>query len=218
MKQFFIRAACLSCACALILSSLFLSDHKTQNTPPSEIQLIPIQDPGIDEEALASVSVNNTVVVACIEEEPGCEAEKTNKESEEKKERSKKTSADKVYHFSSAEKKMLKRIAMAEAGNQGVKGQALIMRVVLNRVESSRFPDSIEGVIFQKGQFSSVAGNDSPYYSLTPNEDSDAALKLIEDGWDKSQKALYFESCDGQSWQSRNLRLLYTHKDHRFYR
>ena len=52
---------------------------------------------------------------------------------------------------------LLCKIAMAEAESEGVKGKALVMLVVLNRVWSDEFPDTIEEVIFQKNQFSPVA-------------------------------------------------------------
>lgn len=45
---------------------------------------------------------------------------------------------------------LLCKIAMAEAESEGVKGKALVMLVVLNRVWSDEFPDTIEEVIFQK--------------------------------------------------------------------
>ena len=56
---------------------------------------------------------------------------------------------------------LLCKIAMAEAESEGVKGKALVMLVVLNRVWSNEFPDTIEEVIFQKNQFSPVANGSS---------------------------------------------------------
>ena len=44
---------------------------------------------------------------------------------------------------------LLEKIAMAEAEGEGVEGKALVMLVVLNRVWSDRFPDTIEEVIFR---------------------------------------------------------------------
>ena len=52
------------------------------------------------------------------------------------------------------ESEMLLRIAMAEAEGESVEGKALVMLVVLNRVWSDKFPDTIEEVIFQPRQFS----------------------------------------------------------------
>lgn len=63
---------------------------------------------------------------------------------------------------------MLCKIAMAEAESEGVKGKALVMLVVLNRVWSDEFPDTIEEVIFQKNQFSPVANG--RYDAIEPDD------------------------------------------------
>lgn len=52
---------------------------------------------------------------------------------------------------------MLAKIAMAEAESEDTEGKALVMLVVLNRVWSDEFPDTIAGVIFQDGQFSPIS-------------------------------------------------------------
>ena len=49
--------------------------------------------------------------------------------------------------------KLLASIIFCEAGNQSYEGQVAVGAVVMNRVRSSSFPDSIEEVIYQKGQF-----------------------------------------------------------------
>lgn len=110
---------------------------------------------------------------------------------------------------------MLLRIAMAEAEGESVEGKALVMLVVLNRTENEGFPDTVADVIFQPGQFSPV--ENGRYYDVTPDEGCQEALAMIESGWDESEGALYFESCEGESWQSRNLELLYKVGGHRFY-
>ena len=92
---------------------------------------------------------------------------------------------------------LLCKIAMAEAESEGVKGKALVMLVVLNRVWSNEFPDTIEEVIFQKNQFSPVANG--RYDAVEPDEECYEALKLIQvDHWNESQDALYFESKSGK--------------------
>ena len=48
---------------------------------------------------------------------------------------------------------MLARCVEAEAGNQGLLGKRLVVDVILNRVDSDRFPNDIASVISQKGQF-----------------------------------------------------------------
>lgn len=56
--------------------------------------------------------------------------------------------------ISDEEMNYLTRCVMAEAGNQGYTGQRLVASVILNRVDSERYPNTIIGVITAKGQFS----------------------------------------------------------------
>lgn len=112
---------------------------------------------------------------------------------------------------------ILLKIAMAEAEGEGVKGKALVMLVVLNRVWSDEFPGTIEEVVFQRGQFTPTAEG-GRYWTTEPDEECYEALELIESGWDESRGALYFESCDGDTWHSRNLEKIFEYGNHKFYR
>ena len=111
---------------------------------------------------------------------------------------------------------MLAKIAMAEAEGEDTEGKALVMRVVLNRVESQNFPDSIEGVIFQKNQFSPI--RNGRYDSVEPDEDCYRALELVQGGWDESLGATYFESKSNSTWHSEHLEFLFRHGKHYFYK
>ena len=51
---------------------------------------------------------------------------------------------------------MLAAIIYCEAGNQSYQGKVAVGSVVLNRVASSRFPNSVKAVIYQSGQFTPV--------------------------------------------------------------
>ena len=55
--------------------------------------------------------------------------------------------------FAEGDRKLLANIIYCEAGNQSYEGQLAVGAVVMNRVLSSVFPDTIVGVIYQKGQF-----------------------------------------------------------------
>lgn len=113
---------------------------------------------------------------------------------------------------------MLVTLAMAEAEGEDIIGKALVIMTVLNRVDSKSFPNSIEGVIFQKDQFSPVKPGHR-YYKVTPSEECWEALALVESGWDESQGALYFERNTTKStWHSRNLVELFSHGNHTFYK
>lgn len=112
---------------------------------------------------------------------------------------------------------MLCKIAMAEAESEGVEGKALVMLVVLNRVWSKEFPDTIEEVIFQKNQFSPVANG--RYDEVEPDNECYEALEMIQfEHWNESQDALYFESKSDSKWHSENLEFLFKYGRHYFYK
>lgn len=114
------------------------------------------------------------------------------------------------------EQEMLLKIGMAELGNGDcTKCIALVMRTILNRVESGRFSSTIRGVLFAQDQFTPVA--DGTYYEAVPNERCYEALDMVLNHWDESQGAMYYEFCEGESWHSKNLHLLFQHCDTRFY-
>lgn len=121
-----------------------------------------------------------------------------------------------VYRLSAEEKQMLLKLAMAERGNSGcMECTALVMQTVLNRVQSGRFGSTVAGVLFAPEQFTPVM--DGTYDTAQPNELCYDALELLLSGWDESQGALYYEWCEGDSWHSQNLHLLFQHCNVRFY-
>ncbi len=112
---------------------------------------------------------------------------------------------------------LLAKIAMAEAESEDTEGKALVMLVVLNRVwDDEEFPDTIEEVIYQPGQFSPISNG--RFDEVEPDEDCWAALDLIMVGkWDESYGATYFESKSDSTWHSENLVFLFQHGKHYFY-
>lgn len=58
--------------------------------------------------------------------------------------------------YSKNDKILLKAIAQLEAGNQGLDGVRRVVDVILNRVDSSKFPNSIYDVLYSPGQFSTI--------------------------------------------------------------
>lgn len=121
------------------------------------------------------------------------------------------------YDWDGEDERMLAKIAMAEAEGESVEGKALVILVVLNRVWSDEFPDSIEEVIFQKNQFSPVAEG-GRYWTTEPDAGCYEALELVMGGWDESQGAFYFESTVRDGWHSQNLEFLFEFGGHKFYR
>ncbi|MED3878111.1 cell wall hydrolase [Priestia aryabhattai] len=55
------------------------------------------------------------------------------------------------------DKELLARLVSAEAKGEPYAGKVAVATVVLNRVDSSKFPDTVKGVIYQKGQYSPVS-------------------------------------------------------------
>lgn len=99
------------------------------------------------------------------------------------------TSSSTQSGYSQSDVTLLAKLIAAEARGESYKGQVAVGAVVLNRVEHSSFPDSIAGVIYQKGAFSCV--NDSNW-SVAPNETSIKAAKDCINGWDPSGGAIYY--------------------------
>lgn len=61
--------------------------------------------------------------------------------------------ATQQLNITESERKALLTVAMGEAGNQGTDGMRYVISTVLNRVDDPDFPNTIEGVIYQKYQF-----------------------------------------------------------------
>ena len=121
-----------------------------------------------------------------------------------------------VVLLTEEEQTMLLKIGMAELGNgECTECIALVMCTVLNRVNADRFGSSIRSVLFAQDQFTPVM--DGTYHTAEPNDRCREALDMVIYGWDESQGSLYYEWCEGESWHSKNLHLLFQHCDTRFY-
>ena len=121
-----------------------------------------------------------------------------------------------VVILTEEEQTMLLKIGMAELGNGDcTECIALVMCTVLNRVNTKGFGSSIQSVLFAQDQFTPVMNG--TYYSAEPNDRCHEALEMVICGWDESQGALYYEFCQGESWHSKNLHLLFQHCNTRFY-
>lgn len=90
---------------------------------------------------------------------------------------------------SSGDVYLLAQCIYSESRGEPYKGQVAVGAVVLNRVKSSAFPNSISGVIYQKGAFSAV---DDGQINLTPNDSALKAAKDAMNGWDPTGGCLYY--------------------------
>lgn len=84
---------------------------------------------------------------------------------------------------------LLARLIHAESQGEPYRGQVAVGAVVINRVKDAKFPDSIEKVIFQSGQFTVV---ENGRINSAPNAQAYKAAEDALDGEDPSRGALYF--------------------------
>lgn len=110
----------------------------------------------------------------------------------------------------------LSRVIYAESGNQPLDGKIAVGNVIMNRVKSPIFPNTVEGVLAQKNQFTTYRSG--KLSGCTPNASSVAAAKLVLDGAvvEKTKNALYFDSTPN-SWAARNRTCIAVIGGHRFY-
>lgn len=118
------------------------------------------------------------------------------------------------------EKNYLLHLVAAEAGGCDMVGQILVANVVLNRVESSVFPNTVEGVIFQKNQFSPTING--AIWSSTITDSVREAVDRALNGEDFSEGATFFSArarldYGSMSWFDNNLNWLFKHDGHEFY-
>ena len=130
-----------------------------------------------------------------------------------------------MYELTDDEMEVLLRIVEAEAGTEDEDGKLLVANVVLNRVESDRFPDNVTDVVFQQSggvtQFSPVASG--RYYTVKVSEETVSAVGRALMGEDISQGALFFASRryagnEKMRWFEEKLTFLFVHGGHEFYK
>lgn len=88
---------------------------------------------------------------------------------------------------------LLSRLVSGEARGESYEGQVAVAAVVINRVKDSRFPDTLEEVIYQKNAFSVV--NDGSI-NMQPTESAYRAAQEALYGSDPTNKAVYFWNPD----------------------
>jgi len=90
---------------------------------------------------------------------------------------------------------LLARAINGEARGEPYEGQVAVGAVILNRVEDSRFPNTIAGVIYQSGAFTAVADGQIN----VPIEEGATVVKAARDalnGWDPTEGAVYYFNPD----------------------
>ena len=89
----------------------------------------------------------------------------------------------------SSDLNLLARLVYGEARGEPYTGQVAVAAVVLNRVKSSSFPNTIAGVIYQSGAFDVVSDGQ---INLTPDSTAKKAAQDALNGWDPTYGAIYY--------------------------
>lgn len=91
--------------------------------------------------------------------------------------------------YSDADVALLARLIYGEARGESYVGQVAVGAVVLNRIKSASFPNTMSGVIYQKYAFTAV---DDGQINLTPNATAKKAALDAMNGWDPTYGAIYY--------------------------
>ena len=89
----------------------------------------------------------------------------------------------------SSDLNLLSRLVYGEARGEPYTGQVAVGAVVMNRVKSSSFPNTISGVIYQSGAFDAVRDGQ---INLTPDSTAKKAAQDALNGWDPTYGAIYY--------------------------
>ena len=99
------------------------------------------------------------------------------------------SSSSNSSNVSSSNLNLLSRVVYGEARGESYIGQVAVAAVVLNRVKSSSFPNTISGVVYQSGAFDCVSDGQ---INLAPNETAKKAAQDALNGWDPTYGAIYY--------------------------
>ena len=92
--------------------------------------------------------------------------------------------------ISSSERDLLARVVEAEAGGEPYIGKVSVAAVVLNRRQDSRFPGTINGIIYQRHAFEAVTNG--LIWRKTPTQESYNAIREAVNGWDPTYGSVFF--------------------------
>lgn len=91
--------------------------------------------------------------------------------------------------YSSSDLYLMAKAIYAEGRGESYTGQVAIGAVIMNRLKSPSFPNTISGIIYQKGAFTAVADGQ---INLEPNQTAYNAARDAMNGWDPTYGALYY--------------------------
>ena len=84
---------------------------------------------------------------------------------------------------------LIAKAIYGEARGEPYVGQVAVGAVIMNRVKSSSFPNTVAGVIYQSGAFDAVSDGQ---INMTPDSTAKKAAQDAVNGWDPSYGAIYY--------------------------
>ena len=91
--------------------------------------------------------------------------------------------------YTSSDLYLMAKCIYAEGRGESYTGQVAIGAVIMNRVKSPSFPNTIAGVVYQKGAFTAVSDGQ---INLEPNQTAYDAARDAMNGWDPTYGCLYY--------------------------
>ena len=171
-------------------------------------------------EKMAALVENNQFCYQGVAE-TDMDERRMNTQEDEKQRRTVKTIVRYRVNLDRGARRILERIVEAESGDQTIKGRQMVANVILNRMKSEKFPNSVREIVFAGRQFSPVSNGS--YYRVKVSSQTKKAVEKALKEKDNTNGALYFMYRAGSdssnvSWFDRELTKLCEYGCHEFFR
>lgn len=171
-------------------------------------------------EKMATLVENNQFCYQGVAE-TDMDERRMNTQEDEKQRRTVKTIVRYRVNLDHGARRILERIVEAESGDQTIKGRQMVANVILNRMKSEKFPNSVREIVFAGRQFSPVSNGS--YYRVKVSSQTKKAVEKALKEKDNTNGALYFMYRAGSdssnvSWFDRELTKLCEYGCHEFFR
>ena len=171
-------------------------------------------------EKMAALVENNQFCYQGVAE-TDMDERRMNTQEDEKQRRTVKTIVRYRVNLDHGARRILERIVEAESGDQTIKGRQMGANVILNRMKSEKFPNSVREIVFAGRQFSPVSNGS--YYRVKVSARTKKAVEKALKEKDNTNGALYFMYRAGSdssniSWFDRELTKICEYGCHEFFR
>lgn len=204
----------------MIVSVLLIGWYPKSSEKEEETMCEVVADIRVQSEKLGSLAENNQLCRQEISESREEERMAVALQGEQERRKVKKVIRYRI-ELDNKSRKILERIVEAEAGDQTIKGRQMVANVIMNRVLSSQFPNTVKEVVFAHRQFSPISNG--RYYRVSVSSLTKQAVEKALREKDNTRGALYFmyraaSDAGNVSWFDRDLIRLYKYGCHEFFK